>query len=194
VAAQALAQPYDVEAALVRPLTALEAQYVPTLLDQASALIRNAAPSVDQRMAAYAADSTNLTSVSAATVSTVVAMVVKRYLVNPTGIASTTETSGPFSHSTSMALRGEKGQRGILEVTAEDLKVLFPNRKRARVGSIRLRANMAPRPVGRYGGFGDVNQMIGAIVDWAPVHGVSDLFYESLLLPLGQPNGRTEIL
>ncbi len=162
--------PSDVETALLRPLTTLEAQYCPGLIDQASALLRTAAPSIDARIAANSVDPTDLTSVSATTTRSVVAGIVKRYLVNPTGIATQTMTEGPFSHSTAFALRAEKEIRGALQVTVYDLNVLFPNRKRARVGSFRIHPNLAPRPVGKYGPFNGPDQMIAAVVEWSPVN------------------------
>lgn len=164
------ADPSDVEAALLRPLTTLENRYCGTLISQASALLRTAAPSIDARIAANKADPNDLTSVSAETVGAVVAGIVKRYLANPLGIASTSQTEGPFSLSTAYALRSEKETRGALQVTADDLGVLFPNRKRARVGSIKIRPALAPRPVGRYGPISGADQAISAIIEWSPVN------------------------
>lgn len=146
-----LAGQSDVETALLRPLTTLEAAYIDGLIEQASALLRTAAPSIDDRLARYTTDPTDKTAVSRGTVTAVVAGVVKRYLVNPNGIVNTSETSGPYAHSTSYALRGERETRGALQITPDDLTVLFPNRKRARVGTFRLTPALAPRPVGRYG-------------------------------------------
>lgn len=157
----------DVEAALLRPLTATEQNYILGLIAQASALLRLTAPSIDDRLARYALDPTDRTAVSPDAVSAVLAGVVKKYLVNPTGIASTTETTGPFSRSTSYALRSEKERRGVLEITADDLAVLFPSRKRPRAGTIRTRPALAPRPVGRYGPIPSPGEAFDATLTWS---------------------------
>lgn len=149
--ADPFAEPLDVETALLRPLTATELNYVPGLLQQASDLLRTAAPSIDNRITWYDQDPTNPAAVSPGTVASVVAGVVKRYMSNPRGLASESQTAGVYATSHSYALRGEKETRGALQITSDDLLVLFPNRKRARVGNIRLQPAMAPRPVGRYG-------------------------------------------
>jgi hypothetical protein len=151
VVADPFAEPLDVETALLRPLTDTELVYVPGLLQQASDQLRNKAPSIDNRIAWYLADRTNPAGVSPGVVASVIAGVVKRYMSNPRGWASETETVGIYSTSHSYALRGEKETRGALQVTDDDLRELFPNRKRLRVGSLRLQPALAPRPVGRYG-------------------------------------------
>lgn len=188
----------DVETVLLRPLTTNESAYIDDLIGQASALLRTAVPSVDQRIANNNADPTDLTSVSAETVAAVVAGAVKRYMVNPTGIASNTQTVGPFSESTSYALRSEKEARGVLQFTSEDIAVLFPDRKRLRVGSIRLKAGMAPRPVGNYGPIPGPDQIFTAIVDFGKLNPVieSQLELDAGLVPAGisVPDGQGIIL
>ena len=164
-----LAQRSDVETALLRPLTTDEVAYIDGLLAQASALLRNSAPSVDDRIAVFAADPTNPRGVSAEVVSAVVAGIVKRYMINPKGLASTTDSTGPYSHGETYALRSEKDVRGVMQVTTEDLATLMPNRKRLRAGTLRTRPGLAPRPVGHYGGFPTPTEAIGAVVAWSPV-------------------------
>lgn len=159
-----LAEPGDVATALLRPLTDTELVYVPGLLAQASDLLRTAAPSIDNRIAWYTQDPTNPAGVSRGTVATVIAGAVKRYMTNPRGLVSETETTGPYSTSHSYALRGEKETRGALQITSDDLLVLFPNRKRLRVGSFRLQPAMAPRPVGRYGPLPSPTEAVEAAV------------------------------
>lgn len=178
-----LASPDDVEAALLRPLTDTEVDYVPTLIGQASALLRTAAPSIDDRIARYEADPTDLSGVSSATVATVVAGVVKKYLINPQGIASTSTTTGPYNESVSYALRSEKEERGVLQITAGDLRTLFPNRKRLRAGSIRMRPGLAPRPVGHYGPYPTLGVAIESIIDYAPELPLLTAAVDPLLLP-----------
>lgn len=153
-----------VEAALLRPLTTLEGQYITDLILQASALLRTAAPSVDDRMARWNLNANDLSAVSPDTVSAVVAGVLKRYLTNPAGLASETTGTGPFSHAKAYALRTEKETRGTLQVTTDDLAVLFPSRRRPRAGTFRLRPTLAPRPVGRYGPLPTPGEALGAAI------------------------------
>lgn len=163
-----LVLPDDIAAALLRPLTDTETLYIAALIRQASSLLRQAAPSVDQRIAAYTADATDPEGLDPQLVATVLAGVIKRYLINPTGIASESQTNGPFSQSTSYALRSEKESRGVLQVTELDLTVLFPNRKRLRAGTIKVRPALAPRPVGRYGPLPTLEEAVNAAIDYSP--------------------------
>ena len=146
-----LAQREDVERKLLRPLTDTETPYIDGLLDEASALLRLAAPAIDGLVARFNADPTGKDGVSPVAVAGVVAGAVKDYLSNPNGIVNHSETAGVFAESTSYALRGDKAERGVLQITPAALATLFPNRKRLRVGTFRLRPSLAPRPVGRYG-------------------------------------------
>jgi hypothetical protein len=61
-------------------------------------------------------------------VSAVLAGVVKRYLINPTGIAyGVGRTVGPYSHSTAYALRSREGEpAGSCRSPSDDLAALFP--------------------------------------------------------------------
>lgn len=160
-----VAQP-DVEAALLRPLTTNEATYMGALIAQAEALLRTAAPSVDARISRYEANPADPSALDPETVKAVLAGVIKRYLANPLGLTSTTDATGPFSHSESYALRGDKDTRGALQITTEDLATLFPQRKRLRAGTIRTRPTLAPRPVGRYGPIPSVSEAIDAVVTY----------------------------
>lgn len=163
--AAAFAVSSDVETALLRPLTTTEENYVPGLLDQASALLRTAAPSIDDRIARYAADPTDPTGVDPLAVATVVAGAVKRYMVNPTGLFSESKNMGPFSTSRTYKSRYDKSARSDdLAITADDLAVLFPDRKRLRAGTIRTRPALAPRPVGRYGPIPSYRQAVASAV------------------------------
>lgn len=161
--AEPLAASDDVETALLRPLTATEAQFIDGLLDQASALLRQAAPSIDDRIARYGATPADPSAVAPGVVAAVLAGAVKRYLVNLTGAVSKSDTMGPFGHTESYALRTDKNRRGALEITDEDLAVLFPIRKRLRAGTIRTRPALAPRPVGRYGPLSSVGEAVDAV-------------------------------
>lgn len=182
--ATAFATSDDVAAALLRPLTEQESQYVAQLLISASALLRNASPALDSRIALYESDPTTPRAVDPDVVAAVAAGIVKRYLVNPKGLASTTEGVGPYSHGETYALRAEADVRGVMQVTAEDLATLTPNRRRLRAGSIRTRPGLAPRPVGHYGGIPSLPEAVSAVVTFAP--DLSDLLpdAEGLLGPV----------
>lgn len=160
--ATALCTTGDVSDLALRPLTAPEQNAVTSLITKASALLRNAVPSIDTRIAKYVANPSDKSGVDPIVVATVVGGIITRYIRNPDGYAS--KSAGPFS--VSYALRSEKVARGVLEVNDSDLRTLFPNRKRLRAGTIRTRPGLAPRPVGRYGPYPSVGQAVGAVVDW----------------------------
>lgn len=177
----ALADVTDVEAALLRPLTDNEQNYVPTLIIQASSLLRTAEPSVDTRITAFPSGAPS--ALDPTTVAAVIAGAVKRYMVNPTGIASTSNTVGPGASSVTYALRSEKESRGVLQITPDDISTLFPNRKRLRAGTIRTRAALAPRPVGRYGPLPSRGEAVQAIVEWHTGGVLSDTEDPLLIVP-----------
>lgn len=109
-----------------RPLSAAEQTQATSLIVKASALLRAAAPfDIDVRLTLAADDPDRL---DPAVVATVVAGIVKRVMVNPDSAVSSTETVGPYSHSTTFAQRSGSADvmRGDLVVTAADLAVLRP--------------------------------------------------------------------
>lgn len=142
MAAAALATTDDL-AVMWRPLDPSEIDRANSLLLRASALLRQAAPHVDARIAAFGKDATDPTGLDPLTVATTVATIVKRFISNVEGVAS--QSAGPFS--VSYALRGDKDVRGELQVTASDLQNLQMYRPKSRLGSIRVRPTMAA-PVG----------------------------------------------
>ncbi len=145
-----LAIPDDV-ADMWRPLAPDETSRVYRLIDKASALLRQKAPWVDARVSAYRADSTGLTGLAPDTVATVVATIVKRFLVNPDGATNSSETVGPFSHSKGFALRGDKDIRGELYVAESDIEKLRAAVLRpSRLGSLRVAAALLPGRLGPY--------------------------------------------
>lgn len=136
----------DVETALVRPLTATEAKYIDGLMAQSEALLRTAWPTIDDRVALWGEIPQDPSAIDPAAVRTVLAGVIKRYLVNVDGAATKSESAGPFAHTTSFASYGKNlsgGVQGVLIITPEDLKALTRH-SFASVGSIRLRAALAP--------------------------------------------------
>ena len=82
------AEPSDVEA-IWRPLTEVEYSVVAARIDEASQVVRDAVPDVDDRIDAA--------TLSEATVRSVVVAMVRRVMVNPDGDSSVTEQTGPFS-------------------------------------------------------------------------------------------------
>lgn len=116
----------DVETALVRPLTSTESQYVDGLCDQAITKLRSALRSIDARVAAYEADKDAPNGIDPALVTTVLAHVVKRVLVNPQGAWSATQAIGPKSQS--MTFSGDRSggagtqAPGALAITPVDLE------------------------------------------------------------------------
>lgn len=88
-----------IEAALLRPLTSTETTYTPVLIADVSGQLRTKLRSVDDRIAAYAVDPDDATGIDPAAVAGMLARVIKRVLVNPRGLWSTTNGDGPFSYS-----------------------------------------------------------------------------------------------
>ncbi|MGZ6852470.1 MAG: Gp19/Gp15/Gp42 family protein [Mycobacteriaceae bacterium] len=137
----------DDVADLWRPFTSTDEEArVSRLVAKASALLRQALPSVDARIARFNVDSADLGGLDPVTVATVVATMVKRYLVNPDGATNTSETAGQFSHAKGFALRGDKDVRGELIVTESDIAALTPaSPLRPRMATLRTKALLAPR-------------------------------------------------
>lgn len=88
-----------VAAALLRPLTDVEATYMPALIADVSGQLRNRLRSIDDRIAAFGVSATDPAGVDPAVVTGVLARVIKRVLVNPRGLWSATDATGPFSRS-----------------------------------------------------------------------------------------------
>jgi hypothetical protein len=120
-----LASSFDVED-MWRPLSDAERPRVDRLVTKASALLRQAVPWVDARMARYRFDPTDLGGLSPDTVATAVATMVKNFVVNPDGATNMSETTGPYSQARGYALRGDKDRRGELQVTDSILAMLAP--------------------------------------------------------------------
>lgn len=118
-----------VTAALLRPLTANEATSIGALIDQASTRLRGRMPSIDTRIAlwdpAVEPDAQAPTALNPDLVSSVLAGVIKRYMVNVEGAASKSRAAGPFSQTTSFASYGKAiGSEGKLQITDDDLAEL----------------------------------------------------------------------
>jgi hypothetical protein len=137
----------DDVADLWRPLTSSDdVARVARLVVKASALLRQALPGVDARIARFNTDPTDLGGLDPVLVANVVATICKRFLVNPDGATNTSETAGLFSHAKGFALRGDKDVRGELIVTESDIAALTPSSAmRPRMATLRTKALLAPR-------------------------------------------------
>jgi hypothetical protein len=148
---QPLTNKRDVEAALLRQLTASEDRFIGRLIELASSRMRAAFPGVDVRLSRYVTDPTSPAALNPDAVSAVVAGAIKRYLVNIDGAASTSRTDGPFSTTVSFASYGKSisgGTQGELVITADDVKSLQPITQ-AQAASFRIRPALAPRTLER---------------------------------------------
>lgn len=115
------------------------------LIVKASALLRQRARWIDNRIGRFEINPEDSGGLDPVLVASVVASIVKRYIVNPSGATNTTESIGPYSQSVGYALRGEKDARGelvIIDSDLEKLKVFSP--KASVMGSLRIRPGLAP--------------------------------------------------
>lgn len=125
--ANLLATPADV-ADIWRPLTAEENQRAANLINKASALLKHAAPfDLAERIGYFTTDPTNKLALDPTLVASVVAGIVKRAMVNPDGVVSKSETTGPYTNS---ATYGDAAAGAVvtvgLVVTDDDLAQLRP--------------------------------------------------------------------
>jgi hypothetical protein len=129
-----LAQPADV-AAIWRPLSDDEVVRVAHLIHLASAKLR-AAVSFDlsARVDLFAVSPSDPLALDPVLVAGVVAAMVKRVLVNPDGLQSSTRTVGPYSESRTHGAQGEGS--GEVQVTAADLAALAPRVVRSPVRTL----------------------------------------------------------
>jgi hypothetical protein len=124
-----LAQPSDV-AALWHPLSLTETDQVTALITKASARLRQQCPfDIDERIALFGTDPTNPIALNPDLVADLVATKVKNFLVNPDGVATSTDTAGPFSRSATFVNRYDKTGsdiRGSLQFTDADIEQIRP--------------------------------------------------------------------
>lgn len=117
--AEPLAQLADVEAVWRPVVDAQQVAQVSHLILLASAKVRALVTNLDARTVLPEGDALRLDPVL---VAGVVANIVKRVLVNPDGLQSSTRTVGPYSESQT---HGASEPRGLV-VTPEDLAELLP--------------------------------------------------------------------
>lgn len=173
-----LADPSDV-ADVWRPLTADQEQKVARLIEKASSKLRHACPfDIDARIAQFATDPTVPTALDPTVVADVVATIVKRFLVNVDGFASTSETVGPYGRSGTFVNRYDKtgsDVRGAIQVIESDIDQLRPAVPAATPFAFKVGvpqpALLIPRGARGPGAFGSG---VGPVVvpDYAPGTGV----------------------
>lgn len=110
-----------------RPFTDAEIDLVSDWIDKASQLVRDSVPDVggldvDERIA--------VGSLSLATVRDVVAVMVRRVMLNPEGNSSVTEQTGPFSVTRTKASANASGD---LYIKSREMARLMGKRDRRRV-------------------------------------------------------------
>jgi hypothetical protein len=172
-----------------RPVADSEISRVEWLISVASSKLRQQCPfDIDARIALYASDPKAPTALDPLTVASVVATIVKRFLVNQGGVVSQSEGAGPFSTSQTFVSRYDKAGadvRGAIVVTPADvdeLRPATPTRIPAALQLVPTRA-MQPEPGFWPGGFRPrLDPVTGD-----PVFGLGDL--PRYALTNGQPFG-----
>lgn len=140
----------DVEAELLRPLTAAEATYLPGLISQLESKMPQA---IITRIVSWDEVPRPATAINPVRAAAVLAGILKRYLTNPKGAASTSDTAGPQSHTESFTSYGKTvgdGTPGELRFTDQDIADFNERSTSMRFGSIRLRPALAPHPGHRW--------------------------------------------
>lgn len=133
-----LATSDDVARALLRPLTSNEELFIDGLLEEASAMLRQATKqTIDTRIGLFTTAPTDPRALDPKLAAKATATIIKRFLSNPNGVVSTSESSGPYSTSYAYALRGDKDIRGEMIVTDQDIELLAVEVP-AQVGSIHV--------------------------------------------------------
>lgn len=113
--ADPLTDEYAVAAALLRPLTTVEDDSLPELIDQVSSLLRTRLSTVDARMALWGDDPAVRPSnaIDPAAVRAMLADVIARRLSNPERLWSASRGDGPYTQSKTFA-----GARGGADAAA----------------------------------------------------------------------------
>lgn len=121
--------------AVWRPVAADEVERVSYLIALASAKLRAAVTfDLDARTALYATDPSAVTALDPVLVAGVVAGMVKRVLVNPSGVQSTTRSVGPYSESQTFGASQAGGSEVV--VLPEDVALLLPRHRTSRVRTL----------------------------------------------------------
>lgn len=161
-----LVNDFNVEVALLRPLSQAETQYVNQLCGQASTLLRAELPAVDARIAAYRANPADANGINPDLVAIVLGEVIKRYLSNPKNLSSLSKSAGPFSSTESYAgPRG--GEVSGMNVTTADVNRIVGSVKTTGVRTInpKLTSAMQPRSGWWNGQLVELDPITGEPVD-----------------------------
>lgn len=115
------------------------------LIAKASAILRQALPWVDSRIARFNTNPSDVGGLDPVLVADVIATMVKRFLVNQSGATNQSETVGPYSHSTGFVIRGEKHVvLGELYLSDADLdKLRGPVKMVPKMGTAKIGASGA---------------------------------------------------
>lgn len=136
----------DVEA-IWQPIPDTQSGQVDDLLAKASARLQQKCPfDIDDRIERFEVDRTDPFGLDPLIVADVVAQIVKRVLVNPNGVVSTSETAGPFSRSLLFTSRYSRtdSAAGSLAVTDADVEQLRPAQPSFKPGTVRLEPGKRP--------------------------------------------------
>lgn len=110
--------------------SALDQARLGRLIAKATQKLRAACPfDIDARIAAYGVDPSDPGALDPVVVADRIALIVKRFLINPDGVASTSQAAGPFSQSRTFVNRYDKtgsDVRGEIRITDEDIDELRP--------------------------------------------------------------------
>jgi hypothetical protein len=141
-----LVNDFNVEVALLRPLSDSEAPFVRQLCGVASTLLRAEIPTVDARIAAFRADATSPTGIDPGLVAVVLGEVIKRHLDNPKRLSSVSKSAGPFSTTESYPVPRDGSDTG-LTVTKADVARIVGSTRTTGVRSVypKLTPAMQPR-------------------------------------------------
>ncbi len=137
-----------------QPIPEADQPRIMNLIDVASAKLRQACPfNIDMRMALFKTTPSDPIALPPVMVANVVAVIVKRFLVNQNGVVTQSETTGPYTHSESFVNRYDKtgsDVRGAIQITPADIDELRPA-VRVRVPQmVQLRPTRAMEPTPGY--------------------------------------------
>lgn len=167
-----LASVEDVEA-MWRPVSGADVNRVAALISTASAKLRQKAPfDIDARMLLFRNQPRDPIALDPAIVANVVATIVKRYLINQDGVASSTESAGPFAKSQTYVSRYDRtgsDVRGALQVVDADIDELRPSVPRRTPVAVQMVPTRAMEPEPGYWPNGYRPRIDGATGD--PVFG-----------------------
>jgi hypothetical protein len=162
-----LVNDFNVEVALLRPLSDSEAPFVRQLCGVASTLLRAEIPTVDARIAAFKADATSPTGIDPGLVAVVLGEVIKRHLDNPKRLSSVSKSAGPFSTTESYPAPRDGSAVTGLEVTKADVARIVGSTRSTGVRSIypKLTPAMQPRSGWWNGQLVELDPITGEPVD-----------------------------